>query len=76
MRADRHRFNDSDFRLWHIASFRGDADFGRYRGKADIGQAAARQIYGFTAKYGHSQPGIRTPVFSRNPQRPRSALSQ
>jgi hypothetical protein len=25
---------------WHIASFRCDADFGRYRGIADIDQAA------------------------------------
>ena len=25
---------------WHIASFRCDAEFGRYRGKADIDQAA------------------------------------
>ena len=27
-------------RNWHIASFRCDAEFGRYRGKADIDQAA------------------------------------
>jgi hypothetical protein len=26
---------------WHIASFRCDADFGRYRGIADIDQAAS-----------------------------------
>jgi hypothetical protein len=26
--------------LWHIASFRCDAEFGRYRGIADIEQAA------------------------------------
>ena len=29
----------SDFVLWPIASFRCDAEFGRYRGKADIDQA-------------------------------------
>jgi hypothetical protein len=27
-------------RSWHIASFRGDAEFGRYRGIAAIDQAA------------------------------------
>jgi hypothetical protein len=31
---------DVDVRNWRIASFRGDAKFGRYRGIADIGQAA------------------------------------
>ena len=32
---------DADqFRSWHIASFRCDAEFGRYRSMADIGQAA------------------------------------
>ena len=30
----------ADLRLWHIASFRGAAEFGRYRGIADIDQAA------------------------------------
>ena len=30
----------ADVRVWHIASFRCDAEFGRYRGKADIDQAA------------------------------------
>jgi len=29
-----------DVRSWRIASFRGDAEFGRYRGIADIDQAA------------------------------------
>jgi hypothetical protein len=29
-----------DFWFWHIASFRCDAKFGRYRGKADIDQVA------------------------------------
>jgi hypothetical protein len=28
------------FRLWHIASFRCDAEFGRYRAIADIDQTA------------------------------------
>jgi hypothetical protein len=28
------------FRHWHIASYRCDAEFGRYRGIADIYQAA------------------------------------
>jgi len=30
----------SDFVPWHIASFRCAAEFDRYRGKADIDQAA------------------------------------
>jgi hypothetical protein len=28
-----------DVASWHIASFRCDAEFGRYRGKTEIGQA-------------------------------------
>jgi hypothetical protein len=31
----------SDFVRWHIASFRCDAEFGRYRGKADMAGLAA-----------------------------------
>jgi hypothetical protein len=38
-----------DFRLWHIASFRCVAEFGRYRGIADSGKPSTQQIYGFTA---------------------------
>src|SRR6266481_3524935 len=34
---------------WHIASFRCDAESGRYRGIADSDEPSARQIYGFTA---------------------------
>jgi len=30
----------ADVRLWHIATFRCAAEFGRYRGIADIEQAA------------------------------------
>jgi len=37
-----------DDRLWHIASFRGAAEFGRHQGMADSGKPTARQIYGFT----------------------------
>jgi hypothetical protein len=37
-RAD--RITLADFRLWRIASFRCDTEFGRYRGIADIDQAA------------------------------------
>ena len=33
-----------DFRNWHIASLRGDAEFGRYRGKTDIGQPAPIEL--------------------------------
>jgi hypothetical protein len=29
-----------DFRFWHVASFRGDAEFSRYRGIATIDQTA------------------------------------
>jgi hypothetical protein len=32
------------FRLWHIASFRGAAEFGRNRGIADIDQAAPTKL--------------------------------
>jgi hypothetical protein len=32
------------FGCWHIASFRGAAEFGRYRGLADIEQAAAIKL--------------------------------
>src|SRR5258708_853364 len=36
---DRARLSAAGFRFWHIASFRCGAEFGRYRGIADIGQA-------------------------------------
>ena len=29
---------------WHIASFRCDAEFGRYRGIADVGQARTHRV--------------------------------
>jgi hypothetical protein len=35
---------------WHIAAFRRDAEFGRYRGIADSAKPTAQQIYdGFAA---------------------------
>jgi hypothetical protein len=34
----------SDFVLWHIASFRRDVEFVRYRGKTDIDQAAPIEL--------------------------------
>ena len=45
-----------DFRLWHIASFRWGAEFGRYRGIADSGEPSTRQIYWFTAWIALSRP--------------------
>jgi len=39
----------TNFRLWHIASFRCAAEFGRYRGIADSDKPSTRQIYRFTA---------------------------
>lgn len=41
-----------DFRFWHIASFRCDANFGRYRGIAVIDQARTGQ-----ARFMNPQPG-------------------
>jgi hypothetical protein len=38
MKRTSHRYS-CDFRYWHIPSFRCDAEFGRYRGIADIDQA-------------------------------------
>src|SRR6267154_6284694 len=51
---------------WHIASFRWDAEFGRYRGIADSGEPSTRQIYWFTAWIALSRPGMR-PEFSNGP---------
>jgi hypothetical protein len=39
----------ADVACWHIASFPGVAEFGRYRGITDSDEPSARQIYEFTA---------------------------
>lgn len=45
----RRKRNSLHVRLWHIATFRCAAEFGRYRGIANSGEPSAQQICGFTA---------------------------
>src|SRR5260370_35623579 len=46
----------SDFVRWHIASFRCAAEFDRYRGIADIGQAAPIKLKFMSRRPRHPTP--------------------
>ena len=69
MRAARHGSNDSDFRFWHIASFRCGAEFTRYRDIAGVGQSRTNQ-----ARFGaHFRAIANDPCSALRPQTARRA---